>query len=162
MIIPAPSIFQERGEAPLVEAMNRKDVASAPGNGPDADNDLDFWDLLDVVNPLQHTPVVSSIYRYVTGDEIGGLARLAGGFLYGGPVGLASSAANLGIEGATGRDIGEHVLAALDGSDDATDGPGAPETALPALKVASLYDSSARGGAALGGAIDLLDMDLPA
>lgn len=46
---------------------------------------LTFGDLLDVINPLQHIPMVSSIYRAVTGDEISPGARVAGGALYGAP-----------------------------------------------------------------------------
>ncbi|MGB6086494.1 MAG: hypothetical protein WBF74_07845, partial [Parvibaculum sp.] len=30
-----------------------------------------FSDFLDVINPLQHIPIVSSIYRELTGDELG-------------------------------------------------------------------------------------------
>ena len=29
-----------------------------------------FFDFLDVINPLQHIPVVSTLYRSLTGDEI--------------------------------------------------------------------------------------------
>ena len=29
-----------------------------------------FSDLMDIINPLQHIPVVSSIYRSLSGDEI--------------------------------------------------------------------------------------------
>ena len=45
-----------------------------------------FWDLLDVINPLQHIPIVNEIYQELTGDKIGVAARLAGGTLFGGPV----------------------------------------------------------------------------
>lgn len=51
-----------------------------------------FSDLLDTINPLQHIPLVSSIYRGITGDEIHPAARVAGDILYGGAIGLASAA----------------------------------------------------------------------
>lgn len=78
---------------------------------------LSFGDILDTVNPLQQLPIVGSIYRAVTGDTISTVARLAGGALFGGPVGLLSAAVNAGLEAATGGDIAEHVFAMFDGAD---------------------------------------------
>lgn len=78
---------------------------------------LRFGDLLDAVNPLQHIPIVSTVYRALTGDEIAPGARLAGGTLFGGPLGFLSSLANTVIEGATGRDASQHMLALLPGGD---------------------------------------------
>jgi hypothetical protein len=34
------------------------------------DDGLSFWDVLDVFNPLQHIPLLNSVYREVTGDQI--------------------------------------------------------------------------------------------
>ncbi|MGE5548175.1 MAG: hypothetical protein ACM33T_14815 [Solirubrobacterales bacterium] len=76
-----------------------------------AEEEPSFWDLVDVVNPLQHIPVVNTLYREATGDQIGVGARLAGGALFGGPVGLLVSAIGIGVEEETGKDIGGHVLA---------------------------------------------------
>lgn len=72
---------------------------------------FDFWDIVDIINPLQHIPVVSSIYRELTGDEIGAAPRMAGGFLFGGPIGLAVSGANVAVEAYSGQDVGEHAIA---------------------------------------------------
>lgn len=74
---------------------------------------LSFGDFLDVINPLQHIPLVSSIYRALTGDEISTGARLAGGTIYGGPLGLIGAVVNEAVEDATGRDVGESALAAM-------------------------------------------------
>lgn len=76
---------------------------------------LRFGDLLDAINPLQHIPIVSTVYRAFTGDEIAPGARLAGGTLFGGPLGFLSGLANTVIEGATGRDASQHMLARLPG-----------------------------------------------
>ena len=84
--------------------------------------EFEFADLLDVVNPLQHIPVVSSLYRELTGDEIKAPARVLGGFLFGGPVGLVASVANAAIEESSGRDLGETVMAWAFGAGD--DGSG--------------------------------------
>ncbi|CAA7614958.1 conserved hypothetical protein [Candidatus Terasakiella magnetica] len=86
----------------------------------DGDDSPSFWDLLDVINPLQHIPIINDLYREATGDKIGVAARLAGGTLLGGPIGLISSAINCILEESTGKDIGGHVLAMFR---DDTDGP---------------------------------------
>lgn len=76
-----------------------------------------FEDVLDAINPLQQLPVVSSIYREATDDGISIFSRLVGGFLFGGPLGFLVAAVNAGVEAATGSDIGEHMIAMLDSSE---------------------------------------------
>lgn len=76
-----------------------------------ASQSLSFSDVLSAINPLQHIPVVGTIYRAVTGDTIGPTARVLGGALLGGPLGLIASAANAVVEQSTGGDVGDHVLA---------------------------------------------------
>jgi hypothetical protein len=49
----------------------------------------------------------------MTGDKIGVGARLVGGALFGGPIGLIGSAINAVVEEATGHDIGGHVIALI-------------------------------------------------
>lgn len=78
-----------------------------------------FGDLLDLINPLQHLPVISTLYRKFTGDEIAPAARLLGGGLFGGPLGVASAAVGVAVEATTGKDLGEHVLALFDGPEEA-------------------------------------------
>ncbi len=73
--------------------------------------------LIDIVNPLQHIPIVSSIYRRLTGDEIGPIAEIAGGGLFGGPIGAAMGLASATIHAATGKDMTDNVLALM--TDDA-------------------------------------------
>jgi len=82
-----------------------------------------FRDLIDIVNPLQHLPIISSIYRYLTGDRPGEAAQIAGDALYGGPIGVALSLAGAVTEDAQGHGLGERALAAVFGS-------GAKETAV--------------------------------
>lgn len=74
-----------------------------------------FGDLLDTINPLQHIPGVSTVYRALTGDTISPASRIAGGGLFGGPIGFLSGLFNTVVEGATGRDVGGHMLAMLPG-----------------------------------------------
>ncbi len=83
------------------------------------DGHFSFWDFLDVINPLQHIPIVNGIYRELTGDTIKPVMKLAGGALFGGPLGLALSTVDVGIQGTTGKDTGEHLQAMLDSKEDA-------------------------------------------
>lgn len=76
-----------------------------------------FGALLDIINPLQHIPVVSTIYRAITGDTIGPAPRMMGGAIFGGIVGLVASAADSTVEAITGKDTGSHVLAMLPDAD---------------------------------------------
>jgi len=82
------------------------------------DKSFSFWDILDAINPLQHIPVISTIYRKITGDEMGYAARIAGDTLYGGLFGslissLVSAVANVFVDSTTGKDIGEHMMASI-------------------------------------------------
>jgi hypothetical protein len=89
----------------------------------DAPN-FSFGDFLDMVNPLQHIPVVSSVYRAATGDTINPVSRVAGDIMYGGALGAISAVVG-GVgaigdaisESQTGRDKTGSVLASLFGDD---------------------------------------------
>jgi len=77
-----------------------------------------FWDIIDAINPLQHIPIISTIYRKITGDEMGYASRIAGDTLYGGVLGnmvssLVSAVANVFVDSTTGKDIGEHMMATV-------------------------------------------------
>jgi hypothetical protein len=83
-----------------------------------AGSSFSFHDLLDVINPLQHIPIVAPIYRAITGDKIGNVARIVGDGLYGGPLGAASGALDVAVKEATGKDIGENVMDFVEGKSD--------------------------------------------
>ncbi|MGH6946310.1 MAG: hypothetical protein ACREDZ_03200, partial [Kiloniellales bacterium] len=112
--------------------------------------ELGFGDLLDLVNPLQHLPVVSSVYRALTGDEIRPAARVLGDTLYGGPLGLLAGLVNVVSEQVNGRDIGENLMAfafgdeaavedtAVAAAEPAAEGPAPLETAAGAAPPAEL------------------------
>lgn len=114
-------------------------------------NQVSFADLIDTVNPLQHIPVVSTLYRDLTGDTISSQARIAGGALYGGPIGFVASMIDSVVNTVTGDDLGGHLLATLFGSDDkpestqiASSTPPAPQSDAE-LVTASLAPSPALG-----------------
>ncbi|CUW37939.1 conserved exported protein of unknown function [Magnetospirillum sp. XM-1] len=124
---------------PSENAVTAAEAAKARAN-PDAkqltmfaegDDEASFWDFLDVINPLQHIPIVNNLYREATGDKIGVAARLVGGTLFGGPLGLIASAANCILEESTGHDAGGHVIALFRDEDPTSTGTG---TALAAAE----------------------------
>jgi hypothetical protein len=96
------------------------------------DDGPSFKDLVDIINPLQHIPIISTIYRKITGDEPGAVSRIIGSALYGGPIGMIAEEVNCIIDDETGDDIGGHVVAFLERqfSDPASDA--APESQLAA------------------------------
>lgn len=81
-----------------------------------------FKDILDTINPLQHLPIVGSVYRYLTGDEPSGGARIAGDALYGGPIGFAVGVVSTLLLDKNGHDLGERTLAKVFGPSPAESG----------------------------------------
>lgn len=100
---------------------------------------LTWQDALDTINPLQQLPVVGEVYRGVTGSTISGLARVAGGFLFGGVAGgLVAALTAAFAEAHDGQGPGEQLVAALAGTGkrEATDT--VPTTAAPGVPVVTL------------------------
>ena len=117
----APKSTPASGNAPA--------AGGAPAKKPDGlrlwdGGSFDFHDILDVINPLQHLPVINAIYRGETGDEIGAVPRMLGSMLYGGGlvgalIGAATSLVNIVVEHETGKDLGQHIYTAIFGEGDA-------------------------------------------
>jgi hypothetical protein len=72
----AQALVAENGES----AAGQADSSSAP-------EPFGFGDFLDMVNPLQHIPLVNSLYRAATGDTIKPISKMVGGVIFGGPLG---------------------------------------------------------------------------
>lgn len=72
-------------------------------------------DFIDLINPLQHIPVVGSVYRALTGDEIAAEARVIGGGLFGGVLGVAAAGVNAMVEQETGKTVAGNVMALVAG-----------------------------------------------
>lgn len=94
----------------------------AEGQLEPAPSTIGFSDFLAALNPLQHLPVVGTIYRAATGTTIPAPLRVVGGFLLGGPIGAVASAVGAAAEEIFARSLGERPGA-----------PGAP----PATAVAA-------------------------
>jgi hypothetical protein len=109
--VPAHKAVSKDAPAEQKTENAKADPKEAKAKQPaDKDKKFSFWDLVDIINPLQHIPIVNSVYRAVTGDEIGGFARVAGGAIFGGPVGAAMGGVNAIVAQETGRDIGELAM----------------------------------------------------
>lgn len=133
----APNVDKGEIRPPFVPPKADTIVADASGKTPIADDDeaaLDadeksaakksedgfslfgkdgpsFGDIVDIINPFQHIPLLSNIYRDMLGDTISPAARIAGSALFFGPIGAAFAVANVALQGVTGKDAGDHMVA---------------------------------------------------
>lgn len=108
-------------------ADSAKALSLSPATPASAEQDESFgvFDLIDMINPLQHIPIVSTLYRAVTGDTIKPISQIIGGAAFGGFIGAAGGIANAIVTAETGRDIGENVMGFISGDKPAhTDLPG--------------------------------------
>ena len=92
---------------------------SVPAGQPAEQHESFFHHLLDVVNPLQHLPIIGTIYRAITGEKLDAVEKIAGDTLYGGLWGAVVSVADVAFEGLTGKSF-EDTAIALFKSDDKT------------------------------------------
>ena len=138
---PVPS--QPRPEQAVEPAWMREQMATGEADAhgfrhPNGENqDLGFFDFLDVINPLQHLPIIGGIYRQLTGDQMAPAAHAAGVFLWGGPLSLLAGVMNGAMEEDTGKDMMGTMVAWLEGDSPADLPPG------------SVVDTGAGGAAAL-------------
>ncbi|MBL4739342.1 MAG: hypothetical protein JKY12_00005, partial [Sneathiella sp.] len=91
---------------PKTENTDTTNVATGDDVGLFGEDGFGFDDFLDIINPLQHLPIISTLYRELTGDTISAGSRMIGGGVFGGGIGLAASAVNAAIQSETGKDIG--------------------------------------------------------
>lgn len=115
------------GQTPTIQIRPAAKAVEAPANTGDGPNaQPNFWHrafgkdgfsfstVLDIVNPLQHIPIVSTIYQKLTGDVASPAANIIGGALFGGPIGFAVASADTALKSETGKDMGGHVFALFD------------------------------------------------
>ena len=117
-----------------------------------------FHHLLDVINPLQHLPVIGTLYRAITGEHIGTVEKIAGDALYGGMWGAVASVADVAFEGITGKSFEDTVLGLFKGDDavrvasakvgapSITASPSLPGSDLPALPSLDVVAANDLGG----------------
>ncbi len=129
-----PSLAANPVADPVPAQPLKNEATKSPGVWENSS--FSFWDIVDAINPLQHIPIISTIYRKITGDEMGYAPRIAGDTLYGGIVGnlvssLVSAVANVFVDSTTGKDISEHVMATLAPSKSPPKTPTPPDIQAP-------------------------------
>ncbi len=122
-------------------------VAAAPATAPPSSGatEFSFHDILDIINPLQHIPIVGTLYRAISGDTIKPFDKVAGDTLYGGPLGFVSSMADLVFQKITGKDFGATVLALVSGDDNSNPAAVANAATPPASATAASASPSSLG-----------------
>jgi len=138
----APITVMPRQETALMRPLSSADRPAMVGR----DNEdsragmptgkFSFKTILDTINPLQHIPVISTLYRELTGETIEPAARMAGGALFGGAIGFVVSAVNAAIEGLSGKDVGGHLMAMVSS-------PAESSAALPKSSLVGSYRQTA-------------------
>ncbi len=128
-----------RGDGTFAEVLGQ-DERTIDEKGLFGQDGFSFKTVLDTINPLQHIPIVSTIYRELTGDIPAPASQVAGGALFGGVIGFVASLFNVQVEGVTGKDIGAHAVAALK--------EGQPAEADPGVAVAAATDQPTAAAAA--------------
>ena len=98
MPIPNLSNSTPGPELPGLNNTSNETTTSHEGSSLFGEDGFTFGDILDIVNPLQHIPVVGTIYRKITGDTIAPAMQIAGGALFGGPLGAAMSMVTTAIQ----------------------------------------------------------------
>lgn len=101
--------------------------------------DFSFGDFVDVINPLQHIPIVATLYRNLTQDKIGFVPRVIGGAVWGRIGGFVAGLVNAAVEWFTGKDIGDHIYTALFGG---SGGEGIKTAAAAATIASSTHPAS--------------------
>lgn len=133
---PKPLVALEKPENPTQESAAVEESCAEPKISRSArmacaekathvayeDDTLSLGDLVDLLNPLQHIPLVGSLYRSITGDEIKPDVQVAGSLLFGVATGsvllsAASGIASAAIEAQTGKEPTIQVAEAIFGSD---------------------------------------------
>jgi hypothetical protein len=100
------------------QAQAQTQTDAPPAAAPAKSSGFSFHDFLSIINPLQHLPIIGTLYRAITGDKIGIPEKIAGDTLYGGLLGAVTSIADAAFEAITGKDVGDTVLALFTGKHD--------------------------------------------
>jgi hypothetical protein len=133
------SVNRTAGAMPVWQPKGVEPAAFAPQlNEPkiETGQKFGFKDMLDVINPLQHIPVIDNIYRKMTGDEISAPAQFMGGMLFGGPIGGVAAMADIAMREQTGKGIGDRVASMF--------GQNTGQNNAPDIKIASRWPEKER------------------
>jgi hypothetical protein len=98
--------------APVVKVATadaaKADVSKAGGG---EEKESFFQHVLDIINPLQHLPIIGTIYRAATGERLDPVEKIGGSALYGGLWGAVTAVADVAFEAITGKSVEDTVMA---------------------------------------------------
>ena len=81
------SSYLDRANSDRESKISTSETSSSKNDfKPFGHNGLSFSDIVDMANPLHHIPVLGSIYRHITGDQIAPVPRITGGSIFFGPI----------------------------------------------------------------------------
>ncbi|HTH97639.1 MAG TPA: hypothetical protein VL574_09495 [Stellaceae bacterium] len=117
--LPAQQAAAQQASQPTQTASAASGGSTGADGSGKAHHHFTFHDFLDTINPLQHLPVISTIYQHLTGDKLdSNTARVVGDTIYGGPVGLVAGLIDAHMVNQNGKDMGDRVLAYVQGDSD--------------------------------------------
>lgn len=86
-------------------------------------DNFSFGDFLNLVNPLNYIPGVSTLYQNVTAQKASPVSSLIGGAIFGGPLGFAIAGIGAVFEEATGKGVIGSIADAVTGKGEPVDQP---------------------------------------
>lgn len=94
----------------LAGAQGHDTLSYQHAKNTEQEDQFGFADLIDMVNPLHHVPVVGHVYRELTGDEIKPISKIMGGAAFSGPLGVATALIDTIIIEETGQDMASNAV----------------------------------------------------
>jgi hypothetical protein len=108
-VVSGHAMLDAVSSVPDIVASGKTEAAGGARPDATAPHHVSFHDVLSALNPLQYLPVIGTIYRAVTGDQIAEPVRRIGSMiasgLMGGPIGVAVDLVMLAAEKVTGLDL---------------------------------------------------------
>ena len=114
MELPALQYQQKTKISDHTKSVNQRAVYEGQDKKFWGDDGFTFGDVIDMLNPLHHLPIISTYYREMTGDECSEGSKIIGdvgfGVLISGVLGVAGAAANTSIRQKTDKNISDHLI----------------------------------------------------
>ncbi len=138
---------EEASAAPKIARSWRMDGADKATEVHEAE-DLEWGDLVDLINPLQHIPILGTVYREATGDKIKPEIQVAGNALFGALTGSLAISTVAGIltaayEEHSGEEATIQIADALFGGDEV----GEPDPQAGTIQLAAAPETAAQSSA---------------
>ncbi len=97
-------------EASLGASKTNDSLAYTSKHQKDNEQQFGFSDLIDMMNPLHHFPIVGHVYRELTGDDIKPISKIIGSAAFSGPIGVAAALIDTVVTKETGKDMVSNAI----------------------------------------------------